>query len=57
MCELALELGMSLQDLGQRESNYNVCVTWPAFFIERSRLHEIETARQQRAMDEQRKRL
>jgi hypothetical protein len=46
MCELALEMGMSLQDLGRRESNYNVCVTWPAFFAERARLNQIEEEKQ-----------
>lgn len=57
MCELALEMGMSLSDLGRRESNWNVCVTWPAFFHERNRLAEIEAARQQRAAKEQRSRI
>lgn len=46
MCELALELGVTLDDLGRRESNYNVCVTWPAFFAERERVREIEQAKQ-----------
>lgn len=47
MCELALELGVTLDDLGRRESNYNVCVTWPAFFEERQRLVDIEKAKQE----------
>ena len=57
MCELALELGMSLEDLGRRESNYNVCVTWPAFFEERRRLQAIEQAKQEkRSMMQQQRR-
>lgn len=48
MCELALELGVTLADLGRRESNYNVCITWPAFFAERSRLQAIEAEKQER---------
>jgi hypothetical protein len=40
LCELALEMGMSLRDLGERESNYNVCVTWPLFFATRRREQE-----------------
>ncbi len=46
MCELALELGVPLDELGRRESNYNVCVRWPAFFAERARLNKIEQAKQ-----------
>lgn len=57
MCELALELGMSLQDLGRRESNWNVCVTWPAFFAERARMNEIERARRAAADKERRSRI
>lgn len=57
MCELALELGMTLQDLGRRESNWNVCVTWPAFFQERGRMVEIQRAKQETAERERRRRL
>ena len=57
LCELALELGMTLRDLGDRASNYEVCVTWPAFFAERARLHQIEQAQQQNQATMQRRSL
>lgn len=57
MCELALEMGMSLQDLGHRESNFNVCVTWPAFFAERARLREIEERKREQAEEARRHRV
>lgn len=48
MCELALELGVTLDDLGRRESNYNVCVVWPVFFEERARLQAIEAEKEKK---------
>lgn len=42
MHELALELGMTVSELGQRMSNYELTVSWPLFFEWRSR----ESARQ-----------
>jgi hypothetical protein len=48
MCELAEQLGMTLDDLGRRASNYEVCVTWPAFRAERARLQRIEQEKQQK---------
>jgi hypothetical protein len=32
MCELALKLGMSVGELGERMSNHELNVVWPAFF-------------------------
>ena len=40
--ELALELKMPIGELGQRMSNYELCVTWPAFFTERARHEKAE---------------
>ena len=57
MCELALELGMPLVELGRRESNYNVCVTWPAFFAERGRVREIQQEKQEHEASVRRRRL
>lgn len=36
-CELALELGMTVGELGERMSNHELTVTWPAFFAYRNR--------------------
>ncbi len=35
--ELALELGMPISELGQRMSNYELTVIWPAYFAARKR--------------------
>lgn len=48
MCELALEMNMPVGELGQRMSNYELCVVWPAFFAERERLRQIEIEKQER---------
>jgi hypothetical protein len=32
MCELALKLGMPVGELGERMSNHELNVVWPAFF-------------------------
>jgi hypothetical protein len=47
MCELALELGMPVGELGERMSNYELNVIWPAFRNERARLQnqEVENKR------------
>ena len=37
MCELALELGMPVGELGERMSNYELTVVWPEFFAYRQR--------------------
>jgi hypothetical protein len=47
MCELALELGMPVGELGFRMSNYELNVVWPAFFKERQRVRQIEQDRQE----------
>lgn len=35
--ELALELGMPVSEVGERMSNYELTVLWPAFFAYRQR--------------------
>lgn len=35
--ELALELGMTVSELGDRMSAHELCVEWPAFFQARKR--------------------
>lgn len=35
-CELALELGMTVSELGERMSNHELCVIWPAYFAARN---------------------
>lgn len=57
MCELALEMKMPLGELGQRMSNWEACVIWPAFFAERQRLQATEAARQEEHETMQRRRL
>lgn len=51
-CELALEMKMPLGELGQRMSNYEMCVIWPEYFAYRRR----EAQRQQDRQEEQRRR-
>ena len=46
LAELALEMGMPVGELGQRMSNYELTVFWPAFFAERERYRKIVEARQ-----------
>jgi hypothetical protein len=57
MGQLALELHMPVRELGERMSNYELNVFWPAFFAERHRLREIEDAQRQREADMQRRSL
>lgn len=35
-CELALEMGMPVSELGQRMSNYELNVLWPAYYVARN---------------------
>lgn len=44
MHELALELGMSVSELGQRMSNYELAVLWPAFLTARKEEAKIKEA-------------
>ncbi len=44
--ELALELGMSVGELGQRMSARELTVAWPAFFAARQREQNREADRQ-----------
>jgi len=37
LCELALELGMPISELGERMSAYELTVTWPEYFRSRAR--------------------
>jgi hypothetical protein len=49
LCELALELGMPVGEIGARMSAHELCVVWPAFFAYRRRQAEREAeAREQR---------
>lgn len=48
MCELALELHMPVGELGQRMSNYELCVMWPLFFEYRRRDAEREAEKKRR---------
>ena len=38
---------MPIGELGDRMSNWELNVVWPAFFAERTRLQEIERAQQE----------
>lgn len=40
--ELALEMKMPVGELGQRMSNWELCVFWPAFFNHRDEMKEEE---------------
>lgn len=42
--ELALELGMTISDLGERASAHELTVLWPAYFAYRNRVAEAEAA-------------
>lgn len=37
LCELALELGMPVGEIGQRMSAHELTVVWPAYFAYRER--------------------
>ena len=47
LCELALDLGMPVGELGQRMSAHELNVIWPAYKAVKRREHEREVARQQ----------
>ena len=46
--ELALELGMSVSEIGQRMSAHELTVEWPAYFAARRAEQEKETRKQER---------
>jgi hypothetical protein len=50
MCELALEMGMPIGELGERMSNYELNVVWPAYRAHRAAEQEAaqEKANQQK---------
>lgn len=43
LCELALEMGMPLSELGERMSLHELTVVWPAYF--QARNDEVEMQR------------
>ncbi len=45
-CELALELKMSLSEMGQRMSAHELAVTWPAYYAHRQRVRDREEEKQ-----------
>lgn len=53
MCELALEMGMPLGELGSRMSNHELTVIWPAYFAMKDR----EAARERSEADMRRGRI
>ena len=42
ICELALELGKSVREVGESMSAYELCVIWPEFFATRARMRQVE---------------
>jgi hypothetical protein len=49
ICELALEMGMPVGELGERMSNHELTVIWPAYFQQRDAMRrEAEEAEQAR---------
>lgn len=40
VCQLALKMGMTVEELGLRMSNYELTVTWPAYFEAQRKLEE-----------------
>ena len=42
LAELALEMKMPVGELGDRMSNYELCVFWPAYFAHRRKQEEAE---------------
>ena len=46
LAELALEMKMPVGELGQRMSNYELCVFWPNYFAQRARAAEAEAEKQ-----------
>lgn len=46
VCELALEMGMPVGELGSRMSNYELTVIWPAFLRARAELRKLEAESQ-----------
>ena len=48
MAELALKLGMPIGELGERMSNYELCVVWPAYFAEQARHEKAEADKRAR---------
>lgn len=48
LCQLALELKMSIKDIGERMSAHELAVTWPAYFKWRAMAQEREQEKQER---------
>jgi hypothetical protein len=47
VAELALEMKMPVGELGQRMSNYELCVFWPAYFAQKHRHDEAEARKRE----------
>ena len=47
-CELALELGMTLGEMGSRMSAHELAVVWPAYFEVRAEREEREERERER---------
>lgn len=45
-CELALQMGMPVEELGRRMSNYELNVIWPAYFAARATEQQLEAEKQ-----------
>lgn len=48
LCELAEHLHMPVGELGQRMSNYELCVIWPAYFSYKDREHKRQAEKARR---------
>lgn len=55
LCELAEHLHMPIGELGQRMSNYELCVIWPQYFAYKHREAERQVDKQ-RQEDKRRRR-
>ena len=49
--ELALDLGMTIQDIGERMSAHELCVLWPAYYEYRRRVDDANQMQAQTARD------
>lgn len=47
LAELALEMKMPIGELGDRMSNYELCVIWPSYFAEKRRHDQAEAAKRE----------
>lgn len=47
VAELALEMKMPVGELGERMSNWELCVFWPAYFAQKNRHDEAEARKRE----------